>query len=183
MEEFPLENDEQVVRRVRKHWFVLVMSLLPFVFLAWLPTFLPELFERFIQESGTTIVFNLSSDNPWVRLTLGLWWLLMWVGAFSTFTQYYLNHWVITTMRIVRVRQYGFFSREVSSFLLSRVQDVSTTVNGVFADLLRFGLVRVQTAGTESDQFTMDGIADPTGMRDLIIAQIADLNEPKAVGV
>ncbi len=177
MDEFQLEEGERVVRTVRKHWFVLVVSFIPYAFLAWVPTILgPFLIAMSAASPETATAFTgLTDANPWFRLFLGLWWLCLWIGAFNTFTQYYLNHWVITTFRIVRVRQRGFFAREVASFQLSRVQDVTTEVNGVFADLLGYGSVRVQTAGTDSNHFVMDGIDDPQGMRDLIMSEISDL--------
>lgn len=177
MEEFQLEPGERVVRTVRKHWFVLLVSFIPFAFLAWLPTALPGVLAgaaAFNPEAASALPL-LSLEDRWFRLFLGAWWLLLWIGAFNTFTQYYLNHWVITTVRIVRVRQHGFFSREVSSFLLARVQDVTTDVHGIFADLLGYGAVRVQTAGTDSNHFVMEGIDDPQGMRDLIMARIASI--------
>lgn len=179
MEEFELEPGERIVRTVRKHWFVLVTSLLPFFLLAWLPTLLPWFVLTFAAGAPESIVVleRLTVSDPWFRLFLGLWWIFLWIATFNTFTQYYLNHWVVTTIRIVRVRQYGFFSRDVASFLLSKVQDVSTGVHGIFADLLGFGSVRVETAGDASRHFVMDGIADPTGMRDLIMREIAELPE------
>lgn len=175
MEEFQLDPGEQVIRTVRKHWFVLILSLLPYALLAFLPTVLISLLTGMSAANPGTGAFlaGLTSANPWFRLFLGLWWLSLWIGAFTSFTQYYLNHWVITNFRIVRVRQHAFFAREVASFHLIRVQDVTTEVNGIFADLLGYGHVRVQTAGTASKNFVMDGIDDPQGMRDLIMSEIA----------
>lgn len=183
MEEFQLDPGERVTRTVRKHWFVLLVSFIPFLLLAWLPTVIPGLLVKLSSTSPEAMALfgQFTAENPWFRLFLGLWWIFLWIGAFNTFTQYYLNHWVITTARIVRIRQHGFFSREVSSFLLSRVQDVTTEVNGIFADLLGYGSVRVQTAGTESKDFVMDGVEDPTGMRDLIMSEIASLNRKTGV--
>jgi len=183
MEEFQLEPGERVIRTVRKHWFVLLVSFIPFLVLAWLPTFIPGFLAAFADAGAGSLPFleGLTLANPWFRLFLGLWWLFLWIGAFNTFTQYYLNHWVITSLRIVRVRQHGFFNRNVSSFLLAKVQDVSTTVDGIFADLLGYGCVRVETAGDASRNFAMDGIDDPQGMRDLIMAEIAMLSDRHAV--
>jgi uncharacterized membrane protein YdbT with pleckstrin-like domain len=176
MEEFQLDPGERVTRTVRKHWFVLLVSFVPFLLLAWLPTIVPVLLMKLAATTNPeaeTLFALFTDENAWFRMFLGLWWLFLWIGAFNTFTQYYLNHWVITTARIVRIRQHGFFNREVSSFLLSRVQDVTTEVNGIFADLLGYGSVRVQTAGTESKDFVIDGVDDPTGMRDLVMSQIS----------
>jgi len=36
--------------------------------------------------------------------------------------------------------------------------------------------VRVETAGDASRHFSMDGVEDPTGMRDLIMSEIAALH-------
>lgn len=175
MEEFQLEQGERVIRTVRKHWFALLLSLLPYALLAFLPTLLISFLTGMTAANPGTVPLlqSLTPANPWFRLFLGLWWLSLWIGAFTSFTQYYLNHWVITTLRIVRIRQHGFFAREVASFHLIRVQDVTTEVNGIFADLLGYGHVRVQTAGTASKNFVMDGIDDPQGMRDLIMSEIA----------
>ena len=173
-----MEEGERLTRTVRKHCFVLVTAMLPYLVLAWLPTLVPGLLAILVKASpeALTSVSMLSLENPYVRLFMGLYWLVLWIGAFNAFTRYYLNHWVITTLRIVRIEQNGFFNREVSSFLLSHVQDVSTHVDGVFADLLGYGTVQVETAGTASKHFVMDGVANPQGMRDLIISEIAELH-------
>lgn len=178
MEEFQLDAGERVTRTVRKHWFVLIISFIPFLLLAWLPTFVPGILVKLASASpeSAALFGQFTPENPWFRLCLGLWWVFLWIGAFNTFTQYYLNHWVITTTRIVRIRQHGFFNREVSSFLLVKVQDVSTSVDGIFADLLGYGCVRVETAGDASRHFSMDGVENPTGMRDLIMSEIAALH-------
>jgi hypothetical protein len=112
---------------------------------------------------------------------------MLWSAAFNTVTRYYLNQWIITNTRIIEIHQYGFFSREVSSVLLIHVQDVSSEVDGVFGTLLGYGELQVQSAGAE-EHFTMDDIASPTVLRDLIMREIADLHAdgrtpPPAVAV
>lgn len=185
MEEFELDENERVTLMVRKHWFVLLLSLIPYALLAWIPTIIPNLLAGLAKASPELLALltTLSLENPYVRLFLGLWWLMLWIGAFNSFTKYYLDHWVITTHRIVRIEQRGFFNRQVSSFLLSHVQDVSTTVDGIFADLIGYGTVQVETAGTASKHFVMDGVTDPQGMRDLIMREIADLHSKNRSGV
>ena len=175
MLEFPLDQGERVIRTVRKHWFVLAVSFIPHILLAALPLILQAILTGVAAANPESagVFARVTQDSGLTRLFLGLWWLFIWIGAFNSFTRYYLNHWVITTTRIVRVRQHRFFDREVSSFMLIRVQDVTTDVHGIFADLLGYGSVRVQTAGTNSKDFVMDGIDNPTGMRDLIMSEIA----------
>lgn len=185
MEEFDLEPGEVVQRAVRKHWFVLVIEVLPFLLLAILPLFLPGIL-NLLTEPGMVgidrIVSLLSIDNPWARLILGLWWLVLWIAAFNTFTSYYLNQWIITSHRIIEIDQHGFFNRQVSSLLLNRVQDVTSDVRGLFATLLGYGTITVQSAGA-NDYFRMHGIPHPADLRDLIMKEIAALHAPNPGGI
>lgn len=181
MEEFPLNFGERVVAAVRKHWFVLLLELLPFLVLALAPTILPELVSWIASKSAAPMPFAdfFTYEDPIARFALGMWWLMVWVGAFNTFTRFYLNLWVVTTTRIVYINQHGFFNREVSSFLLSRVQDVTTDVDGFFATLLGYGSLRVQTAGTESSDFRMENIPHPAHLRDRVMKLLTELKSEK----
>jgi uncharacterized membrane protein YdbT with pleckstrin-like domain len=178
-EDFELEHGELTRLSVRKHWLVFTVELLPFVFFALIP---------FIIQGGAAIlasanpaftpyVDSLSLTNSWVRFTFGMWWLLMWTGAFNTFTRYYLDVWIITTQRIIDVHQFGFFRRQVTSFLLSRVQDVTTDVEGLLPTLFHYGSLRVETAGDASENFSMDGISHPEELRNLILREVESLRE------
>lgn len=176
--EFELEPGEQVRRTVRKHWIVFAGMLLPYAFLALIPLALPAVLAAFsrLTPAFADIMVPLSLAGPLFRLALGLWWFALWIGAFNAFAQYFLNLWVITSHRIVEIKQYGFFNRKVSSFLLEHVQDVTTSVDGFFADVFGYGCMQVETAGNASQHFTMDGVENPQGMRDLIMREIALLH-------
>ncbi len=178
MEEFDLEEGEKILLSVRKHWFVFFCELLPFALAAWLPLYLPTLFSALMAASPNSaqLLVDFSFANPWVRLAYSAWWFVLWILAFNIFTQYFLNMWIITNRRIVSIHQWGFFSRQVTSFLLSHVQDVTTTIDGFFATLIHFGTVRAETAGESAPNFYMTGIPDPTGIRDLIMNEIAELH-------
>ena len=63
------------------------------------------------------------------------------------------------------------------------MQDVTTKIDGILSDLFGYGCVQVETAGTASNQFIMDGVADPVGMRDLIMREIALLHPSPTSGV
>lgn len=176
--EFELEPGEQVRRTVRKHWIVFAGVLLPYAFLALVPLALPAVLRALAHASPAfaSMVPHISLAAPLARLVLGMWWFALWIGAFNAFAQYFLNLWVITTHRIVEIKQYGFFNRKVSSFLLEHVQDVTTSVDGFIADLFGYGCMQVETAGNASQHFTMDGVENPQGMRDLIMREIALLH-------
>lgn len=177
--EFRLERGERITRAVRKHWFVLLLEVLPFALMALVPLFIPNFIAFITQDASTgldALIALLTLDNAWVRLMLGLWWLVMWIAAFNTFTSYYLNEWIITTHRIVEINQHGFFNREVSSLLLNRVQDVRTDVDGIFATLFHYGTLTIQSAGA-SNHFQMHGIPNPQEQRDLVMKEITEVHK------
>lgn len=170
MKEFDLEPGEHVVRESRKHWFLFVLELLPYVVLLVIPYALPKVFT--LNPAFAPYTFLLDVQNPIVRAVLGVYLLLVWTGAWNAFTRYFLNLWVLTNERIVDIKQRGYFRREVSSLLIERVQDVTTDVNGVLPSLLGFGNIKVQTAG-EDVEFVMRGIPRPEQMRDLVLKYVS----------
>lgn len=178
MEEFELEPGEVVLHSVRQHPFVLFMRILPFIILAIAPMIVLSAFMKLAAMGGqdlSGLAAQLSPESPVVRFMLGMWWLFAWVGAFGTFTRFYLTVWIITSSRIVDIKQYSFFNRQVSSFLLIRVQDVTTEIYGVVGTIVGYGRLHVETAGRD-ERFTMDGIAHPQYIRDVIMNQVATLH-------
>jgi hypothetical protein len=176
--EFALEPDEAVVRQTRKHWFLFVTSLVPFAILAVLPLAIPRLL--MLSSQMVPYAEHINFGTPLMRGAYGLWLLMLWTTAWGTFTRYFLNAWVLTNQRIVDIKQHAYFNREVSSVLLSRVQDVTTNVIGVIPSLLHIGSINVQSAGAVNE-FHMYGIPKPEEMRDLILKYVPV--EPKSTGI
>jgi len=165
MRESELEPGEQIVREARPHWLLLFGGFLPYAILLALPFALPNLVTLFPSDR---LAAFLNYHDPLGRAALGVWLLLVWTAAWSVFTRYFLNAWVLTNKRIITIKQRAFFRREVSSLFLSRVQDVTTDVSGVVSSLLGIGDIKVQSAGADVE-FHMRGIGRPEQMRDLIL--------------
>ncbi len=174
MKEFELEPDEHVVLQTRKHWFLFIAELLPYAILSVIPFALPKILPFAPPLAPYAGFFDYT--NPSMRIALGIWLLVSWTSAWSVFTRYFLNAWILTNHRIVDIKQRRFFSREVSSLFLSRVQDVTTDVTGVISSLLNIGDINVQSAGA-TEKFYMHGIPLPERMRDLILKYVP--GEPK----
>ncbi len=170
MKEFELEPGEHVVLQTRKHWFLFLAELLPYAILAVIPLALPGLLALTTYSAPYAPLVDYRA--PLLRAALGVWLLLTWTLAWSAFTRYFLNAWVLTNRRIVDIKQRGYWNREVSSILLSRVQDVTTDVAGALPSLLGIGAITVQSAGAV-EKFSMRGIPRPEEMRDVILKYAA----------
>lgn len=171
MEEFDLEPGEHIILQVRQHLFVLFLRILPLLLLAIAPFILEPIFSAFVVKSAAG-ASELSSS---FRFFIGIWWLLLWMALFHIVTKYFLTVWVITSHRIVDIDQIGFFRRKVSSFLLIRMQDVTTDVQGILATLIGYGNINVETAGS-NEKFRMSGIRSPEYIRDVIMTEVAKLH-------
>lgn len=178
MKEFELEPGEHVVLQVRKHWFLFLAELLPYAIMAIVPFALPKLLMLAPPLAQYATFFDLTT--PLMRAAFGVWLLVTWTGAWSAFTRYFLNAWVLTNQRIATIKQQRFFNREVSSLLLPRVQDVTTNVAGILPSLLGIGDIKVQTA-SEDVEFVMRGIPRPEQMRDLILKYVS--TKPQTTGI
>lgn len=174
---FELEPNEFVVRRVRKHWLLFFAELLPYAILAVLPFALVNLLGSVAILAPLSHLIDLRSAVGHVGI--GVWLLMVWTVAWGTYTRAFLNLWVLTSQRIVNVKQKRFFYREVSSLFLSRVQDVTSDVNGVVESILNVGDIKVQSAGEEVE-FVMANIPHPDALRDLILKYVPeeDKTEP-----
>jgi hypothetical protein len=167
LEKIQLEADEEILRVVRKHWFIIVIELAVALVLLFVPFFTLLLFAMFPPDFfGTN--FELSAYGPLVAFILAGWTVITVMVGFATWTHYYLDLWIITDRRIILIDQIGFFNRNVSIFRLERLQDIEYFVRGLIPTLLNFGTVRAQTAGAFESNFRTSGLPDPRGLQSII---------------
>lgn len=88
------------------------------------------------------------------------------IGARAA-VEWRMNVFVLTSQRILHVRQRGFFSRAVAEAALGKVTDVRYTVTGIIQTALSLGSVEVQTAG-EGENMKLDGIRRPQAVQQRI---------------
>lgn len=157
-----LHEEEKILGVWRKAWFIFALSIGSYVSLALAP-----LVAMLIADAASPQVFRGELLPFWIFLGL-LWWLAVWIWFFKALVDYYLDVFVLTNERIIHITQRGFFNRETSELRLSRIQDVSITVAGLFPTLLHYGDVRVQTAG-EIESFIFYQIPRPANVKDLIM--------------
>lgn len=160
---FPGKHEKETVLFVyHRHWFDILVNLFPPVLLTailigafWsLPSVTPELFD------GMNTAFFAFLENSFL--------LFFWLYIFLIWIDVYFDVWIVTDERIVNVEQKDLFTRRVSELRFSRVQDVTSEVQGVIPSILDYGDVYVQTAG-EQARFIFHNVANPVGIKDLVM--------------
>lgn len=164
------EPEERVYRTIRKHWFIIVIHLLRVALGYLLPIAGYSILAGNTFSLPPLLAAALPLPGAWETLLLAAWTAVWWSVAFAVWTDYYLDTWQVTQRRIIDTEQRGFFSREVSSFRLDRIQDVTTEVSGIIPTLLDYGVVHVQTAG-ENRRFTLPDAPHPAELKEYVLAQ------------
>ncbi len=75
---------------------------------------------------------------------------------------------VITTKRIIDFDQQGIFSRTISEAPFSNIQDISLEQKGFWSVVLKFGTIKVQTAGTQN-VLELQYVRYPRKLHDLLV--------------
>ncbi len=161
-------KDERVVYFLRHHWIAYALPALAAAVLAVIPIIAGSV----LSGIGSTL---LDRWGGVVTIGLSVYYLSVWLFFFTTFLSTYLDVWIITTHRIVYIEQHSLFSRTIAEQALFRVQDVTSTIEGVLSTLLGYGNIRVQTAGT-AEQFTFKTIARPLDVSRTISQLVENLH-------
>ena len=110
-------------------------------------------------------IIKVARENPLgcgcvtkVILTLGVY--ILWWAA---------KQLVVTNRRVIW--RAGVFGKSERSIPLSRVQDVSVSY-GPMGRILRYGNVRVESAGEATTEIVAIDISDPEGVKDAILRQV-----------
>lgn len=138
---------------LRRYWFTAFWIILVAVVLFLIPigvyyillTFSPQMLDD-------------PTLTPVLAMVGALYYMAVWLFAFTDFVDYYLDTWIITTARIINVEQHGLFRRTASELNLSSVQDVTSEIRGPLQTFFKYGNVYVQTAA-ERQRFQLKNIA------------------------
>lgn len=159
-ERIRLEPEEEVLKVVRKHWFVIVAELFGTFLMLLFPFFILFVIALFPNSLLSTEI-GLADYTKLITFSIAGWSILTLMAGFATWTHYYLDLWIITDRRIIVVDQIHFFNRNVSIFRLERLQDIEFTIKGLIPTLLSFGTIQAQTAGAHESNFKTAGLPDP----------------------
>jgi len=100
---------------------------------------------------GLLIIFALSCIPTFIFLTYDM--LLIALGGFVLglvffmyhFMIWYFSIYIVTDQRIRQITQKGFFSRSVIDIPLSKIQSITFSIPGLFADMFKFGTINIMT--------------------------------------
>ncbi len=155
-----IDQEEKIISTFRKHNFYIILEIFFLIVLGALPAFI-FLFTKLIKIEAGTEILGLYVFFYFLFVSF------LWLIGFYSWTNYYLDLWILTDKRLVSVDQKGFFSREVSSIRLDKIQDINIETHGLLDTVLGIGIIKVQSAGTDRE-FIMYGMRNPTEVKDII---------------
>jgi len=160
--------NEKIIKIIRRDGFILFKRLVLVLVLTGLPALVGLMMLRLYPN-----LLQGEISYPLIALAISGYALFIWLFSFFSFIDYYLDVWLITSERIIDVRQEGFFSRTVAELKLFQVQDVTSELKGISKFIFGYGDVYVQTAG-EVQRFAFKQIPDPEVVRDIIIKLVEE---------
>ncbi len=158
---------ERLITVVHHHWFTLLKEVVGVGILFVIPFIALPLVGSFVSQSG-----QLSIPASDIGAMLGffgsLWALLCWQLLFARWTDFYFDVWIITNWRIIDFDLQGLFRIDITTLMdLDHIQDINTKSNGVIQNILNFGEIEIQTAGTKRE-FLFEEIPNPRNIERLI---------------
>jgi hypothetical protein len=147
---------EHVLRVIYRH----PVNLLPIAFstVVILALTAAASFAMGLYGDRVSTVISLATAVPLLWI-LALLVSLIFVVAYLIYRQ---NRIVLTTHNLMQVEQFGLFNRVISKLSLANVEDVTGARKGVFATLLDYGDLIVETAG-EEENFVFHQAPHPAG--------------------
>jgi len=154
---------EEVLHVLRRHpitffpqiIFLMVIFIAPFILFSIFQILNPNLLNN-------TFIYTL------LIFVFGIFYLLSILIFYIHFIDYYLDVWIVTNDRIIDIEQFGLFSRTVSEVDLFRIQDVTSTVHGIFPTFFNYGDLHIKTASSNIDVIFRK-IKDPNIIREQLI--------------
>lgn len=123
-----LDKDEKLLLVSRRYFLTLVWEVAVAFFLISMPFFL---------------MFPLFSYG---RLGLGFFIYAVLVGILvlvKIFVMWNFNTLIISSKRVIKTKQKGFFDRTVSEMQVSRINDVSHRIHGIWGTALHYGTLHI----------------------------------------
>jgi membrane protein YdbS with pleckstrin-like domain len=129
-----LRENEEVKTVLKRHWIVYVMLFL--FFCLWV---------LIVISIYMILWFNILSNL--LNIVFSMFFMLF---MYMRWLDHELDMYVVTTNRIMWIEQKSFLDRNISECNLSQVQEVNSETKGLFANILNYGTLSIQTASTRA---------------------------------
>lgn len=168
-----LHPNEHVTYVVHKHWFVMARTVLISVFLIAIPPVVLTTLPFFTQDIDRSFL------DPVVNFSLSLYIMILLLFGLMAWMDYYLDLWIVTNERLIDIEQSGLFNREVTEIPLANVEDITIQVHGIIETFLKFGTLKVQTAGKK--EFSITAIPHLYEVKDAIMKNIPRIQKSETL--
>ncbi|MDO8584233.1 MAG: PH domain-containing protein [bacterium] len=166
------QPDEKIAFLLRRHPVTLAGLVFSYLAILAIPIFAFWYLRAFQPE-----IVSHSFWQPVLMLCGSILFLFIWLFLFHSWMDYHLDVWVVTSARIMNIKQTGLFSRRVSELRLYRVQDVTASVTGALHTLFDYGDIEIQSAG-EHDNFFVGNIPHPNNVTKTIL-ELAEIDRQR----
>ena len=121
---------EVVVNVIKRHWIVYIILSL-FLLLA------------IIVSISIYIILWFNFLSNMVNIVF---WQFFWVFLYIQWLNHELDMYVVTNNRVIWIEQISFLNRTVTECNLWQVQEVNSQTSWLFANILNYGTLSIQTA-------------------------------------
>ncbi|EKD56436.1 MAG: hypothetical protein ACD_58C00191G0003 [uncultured bacterium] len=176
-------GDEKIVLFRKRFWFSFALwGLITLFLLVVIPIVTWEIVIKYFFD--TSSIEGFLSQQPiiyWVIIFYSMWLLSILAIFLNAWTNFYLNTTIVTNRHLVEVRQDGLFNHKIAEQNLQQVQDVSSSMKGIFQTFFRYGTVIVETAGDQPN-FIISNIEQPYRVANTIMKLHHDIVESEING-
>ncbi len=152
-----LQENETVVRVIRRHPFALIGRIIATVIL-WIFAIFSWQLLRVIGGGMQTVADAI--------MAFGTLFAIGYVGVY--WYRYANDLWLVTSQRLIDSTKTTPFNQDVKTANLANIQDINIRKHGIFQTVFEYGDVICQTASAAGRTFEFVGVAKPAEILDLI---------------
>jgi len=162
------EKNEVVILFLRQHLITLVPVVLFAVVYFLAP---PFVFPLFIKMLSPAVKISVG----YITVGLLFWYIAGFGVVLAKFLYWFFNIFIVTNDRIVDIDFINLLYKDIAEARIERVQDISYNMKGIFATMLNYGNVVIQTAG-ELPNFSFELVPKPSEVLDIISDELKKKN-------
>lgn len=153
---FPGQNSNEPVYVFARSF---PLSFLPNI-LVFLLAMVFSMAGEFLISTNSISMIPIGDFSNILILFLGIFQLIAMLVFLVSFMDFYFDVTIITDRRLVEIGQESLLYRKISELSLEDIEDVSSTVSGLFQTTFNYGHVMIQTAG-EQENFSIENVRHP----------------------